>query len=329
MAVEAKAGMLDRIGKEIAADVTAEAMPRILAKIADMLVDYDVSEKPGASTAEMDDVLDYYLSSMRVKGLSEKSVAHYEYLLRRILTETGVPCQRMTVHHLRGWLAKEKNRGISDLTLRGDRSVMSAFFGWVHREGLIEKNPVANLDPIKCAKKTKKIYSAVDMEKLQQAAAKETRDRAILSFLATTGCRVGELVRLNRDSVDLNSGEATVHGKGNKERIVYMGDVTAMLLKQYLAERKDSSEALFVSLRGQKRLQAGGVRVMLNGLAMDAHVEHVHPHKFRRTFATNAARRGMPIQEVAALLGHEKIDTTMAYVNISREDIKHDYKRLT
>lgn len=206
---------------------------------------------------------------------------------------------------------------------------MSAFFGWVHREGLIEKNPVANLDPIKCAKKTKKIYSAVDMEKLQQAAAKETRDRAILSFLATTGCRVGELVRLNRDSVDLNSGEATVHGKGNKERVVYMGDVTAMLLKQYLAERKDSSEALFVSLRGQKRLQAGGVRVMLNGLAMDAHVEHVHPHKFRRTFATNAARRGMPIQEVAALLGHEKIDTTMAYVNISREDIKHDYKRLT
>ena len=181
--------------------------------------------------------------------------------------------------------------------------------------------------PIKCAKKKKQVYSDVDIEKLNQNCS-SVRDRAIISFLGSSGCRISEVIELNRDAVDLDKLECVVHGKGDKERRVYMSPVAGMLIRDYLNGRKDENPALFVGRRGE-RLQPGGVRCMLNRVAEAAGVEHVHPHKFRRTLATRLTRHGMPIQDVAAILGHDKLDTTMQYVVMADEDVKIAYRRYT
>ena len=166
---------------------------------------------------------------------------------------------------------------------------------------------------------------ATNMEKLKQGC-KSKRDRAIIAFLASTGCRVSELTGLDRDMVDLDGLECVVHGKGNKERRVYLDGVTGMLIRAYLAERQDFNPALFVN-RYHDRLKADGVREMLTRLEKETGVEHVHPHKFRRTLATNMARKGMPVQEIARILGHDKIDTTMQYVMLDDDDIKYRYRK--
>jgi site-specific recombinase XerD len=174
-------------------------------------------------------------------------------------------------------------------------------------------------------KKEKKIYSERELEKLNRSCT-NSRDRAILHFLRSTGCRISEVTGLDRDAVHLDSLECVVHGKGNKERKVFLDDVAGMLLAEYLSERKDDHPALFIG-KGNKRLLPGGVRLMMNNLAKQANVDHVHPHKFRRTLATNLTRHGMPIQEVSRILGHEKIDTTMKYVNLDDEETKAKYRR--
>lgn len=181
------------------------------------------------------------------------------------------------------------------------------------------------LGAICCAKKIKAVYSEVEIEKLK-FCCRTIRDRAIISFLLSTGCRIGEVCRLNREDVDLANMECRVLGKGNKERTVFPDAVTAMLLRDYLAQRTDESPALFAG-RGSSRLSPNGIRRMLDVLARAAGVEHVHPHKFRRTLATGLIRHGMPIQEVAAILGHDKLDTTMQYVVLDKTDVKNAYRK--
>ena len=202
---------------------------------------------------------------------------------------------------------------------------MSAYFGWLWREGLIEKNPMGNMGAIKVPKVQRKTFSETDIEKLVRES-KTTRDAAIIRFLASTGCRISEMTGLNRDSVDFEKLECVVHGKGDKERVVFFSPVAGMILQEYLRSRTDDEPALFLGCR-KERIQPGGVRNMLKQLAKVAGVQHVHPHKFRRTRATELCRHGMPIQAVAKILGHEKIDTTLRYVNIEREDLKNDLRR--
>jgi site-specific recombinase XerD len=278
-----------------------------------------------------DDLLDCYLDALKVEGRSQKTLERYEYVIRRMMKAVAVPTRQITVYHIRSYISAEQNRGISEGTLDGIRQVFSAYFGWLHREGLIERDPMGNIGAIKAQKKKKQIYSAVDIEKLDDGCADlryATRNRAIVAFLRSTGCRISEVTGLNRDSVDLKALEVVVLGKGNKERKVYLDEVTGMLLQEYLNERKDDCEALFAGAQGE-RLKPGGIRAMLNKLGSMANVEHVHPHKFRRTLATNLNRRGMPIQEVANILGHEKLDTTMKYVVLNDEDLKRSYRRYT
>lgn len=323
--IEAKMGFLGGLEKRIGGIVTAEAMPRILSAAADLLDGYEMRHLDGAAAGERDDLLEYYLGALRVQGRSPKTVERYEGILRHMLRGVGTGCRMITVHHLRSFLAAEKARGLQDSTLESERQIYSAFFGWLHREGLIERNPVANLGPIKVAKKKRLEYSDVDLQRIHEQC-RTARDRAIVAFLETTGCRVSEMTGLDRDAVDLEHRECIVRGKGDKERRVYFDTVTAMLLRRYLDGRKDGEPALFVGLRGE-RLRPNGVRYMLGQLAKRAGVENVHPHRFRRTLATRLARHGMPVQEVAAVLGHEKIDTTMRYVVQSGEDIRNDYRR--
>ena len=242
-----------------------------------------------------------------------------------MLASARTSARRITVYHLRSYLARKKEEGLKDSTLAHFREVFSSFFGWLFREGLIEKNPVVNLGNIKVAKAEKKVFTDIDMELMRRNCRRKV-DKAIICFLASTGCRVAELVGLDRNAIDLDNLECVVRGKGNKERTVYLDTVTAMYVRAYLASRTDDNPALFVT-RTNERFQTGGIRDLLKRLEGASGVEHVHPHKFRRTLATNLAKRGMPIQTIAAILGHEKIETTMEYIVMNKENTKLQYRQ--
>lgn len=323
MSIEAKAVLLRSIETRLSQVITAANLPTVLSAISDEMAGYDIEGR--ANGEHNDDLLDAFIAALNVQGRSDKTIERYRYLIVKMRKAVRTETRNITVHHLRRYLMHEKARGLSDSTLEGMRQVYSAYFNWLQRERLIDTNPTANLGVIKCAKKIKQIYSEVDVERMK-FACKSVRDRAIICFLMSTGCRISEMTQLDRDSVDLDKLECTVLGKGNKERTVYLDAVAGMLLREYLKQRTDALPALFIG-KGTKRLSPHGVRRMLTVLAGTAKVDHVHPHKFRRTLATNLIRHGMPIQEVAAILGHDKLDTTMEYVVLDKEDLKNNYRK--
>lgn len=324
MAIDAKVSFIGQMEKELADVLTVEQMDRMRTAAMGLLDHFEMTELQMLDASD-DDLLECYLSALQVQCRSEKTIERYKYVIGRLMDFVKVPTRRVTVYHLRNYLAHEQKRGMMDSSLESIRQVFSAYFNWLQRESLIEQNPTANLGAIKCAKKEKKRYTEIELARLNQCC-ETLRDKAIIQFLSSTGCRISEMTGLNRDDVDLERLECVVHGKGNKERTVYLSEVAGLMIKEYLDTREDDIEALFIGQR-RERLQPGGVRMMLNELAARAGVEHVHPHKFRRTLATELTRRGMPIQEVARILGHEKIDTTMRYIAMNKEQVKADYRR--
>ena len=326
MSITAKQHLVSQIAQELSTEVSAASLNLIQDRLNEVLSMYEVEDVPGMQVdCETDDLLNAFLDAKEIEGRSEKTIAHYRYILNRMFKEVSVPIRRITVFHLRSYLMRKKNDGMADKTLEGMRSVLCSFFGWLQKEGLLKDNPCANLSPIKCVKKVRVPYSSVDIERLKESC-KTDRDKAIVSFLLSTGCRISEVCGLNRDSVDFVTKECTVLGKGNKERTVFIDDVTAMLLQRYLQSRTDSYESLFAG-KGTERMTPGGVRAKLKTIAERAAVENVHPHRFRRTLATNLIGRGMPIQNVAVILGHDKLDTTMKYVYLDKADVRNSYKR--
>ena len=324
--IDAKISFVEQLKEELKDQLTMEQISRMMSAAYRILDRFEMSEIPDEET-ETDDMLNSYVSALKVECRSQKTIDRYVYIIGKLMDFAKVPTRRVSVHHLRNFLTQEKERGICENTLEGYREIFSAYFNWLQRESLIDKNPCVNLGVIKVPKKEKKTYTDAELERLNWFCG-NIRNRAILHFLRSTGCRISEVTELNRDAVNLEALECVVHGKGNKERTVYLDEVAGMLLQQYLNERKDDVPALFVNRFGD-RLKPGGVRVMLNELAEKAKVEHVHPHKFRRTLATDLTRHGMPIQEVAKILGHEKLDTTMKYVVLNKDDIKASYRRFT
>ena len=324
MAIDAKVSFVEQMESALAGVLTVEQMAQMRKAAENIMDHFDMVESVMLDASDYD-LLNCLIDAMKVHNRSLKSIKRYEYEIRRMMEYVKVPTRRISVYHLRNYLAKEQARGVKDSTLEGNRQIFSAYFNWLQREALIEKNPTANLGSIKCAKREKKKYTEIEIAKLIDCCA-GIRDRAIIQFLASTGCRVSEMTQLNRDDVHLDKLECVVHGKGNKERTVFLSEVAGEMIRKYLQTRNDDDEALFIGVR-HERLQPGGVREMLNTLAEKAGVEHVHPHKFRRTLATELTRRGMPIQEVAKILGHEKIDTTMKYVNIDHDFVKTEYRR--
>lgn len=326
MSITAKQHILKQLGTELGDVLTANNLEVVLDRLNNALSMYEVdSITEGKIDGEADDFLKAYMDAKMIEGRSEMTLEHYRYVISRMMEAIKTPIRQITVFHLRRYLMDEKNRGISDKTLEGVRSVMCSYFGWLQKEGLLKENPCANLAPIRCAKKVKVPYSEVDIEKLKESCTC-SRDKAIIAFLLSTGCRISEVCALNRNSVDFQSKECTVLGKGNKERTVFVDDVTVMLLKRYFDERTDDSVALFAG-KGSSRMTPGGIRARLNSIAKKADVSHVHPHRFRRTRATSLIDHGMMIQDVAAILGHDKLDTTMKYVYISKENVKNAYRK--
>lgn len=310
------------IGTILTVTQTADVMKIV----AEQLDGYSMEAITNADAmSDSGDLLKVYLEAKEIEGRSKKTIERYQYIITRAITGIKAPLRKITVYHLRAYLMDMRNKGTADSTVEGTREILCAFFGWLHKEGLIEGNPCANLSPIKCPKVVRLPYSEVEIEKLKEAC-KTVRDRAIIDFLLSTGCRISEMCELNRDDIDFNLAECIVHGKGNKERTVYLTPVAMMNLKKYLNSRNDTLPALFIGQR-MERMAPDGVRTMLKGIEKRSGVENVHPHRFRRTLATNLINRGMPIQEVAAILGHDKLDTTMRYVYIDRRSLKTAYQK--
>ena len=324
MSVEAKARLVESVKNKLVEVLTVSQMEFLTKVLSDEMCNYDVN---GIQRGERgsDDMLKAYLDALRVEGRSEKTLRRYNYIIGRMMNAIQLPTREISVYDIRNYLSMEKQRGISDRTLEVCRQIFNGFFGWLHREGMIPLNPVGNIGTIKHRKKVRDTFSDIDVE-LMKKACKTTRDSAIVAFLLSTGCRVSEMIGLNRDNVDLSKLECKVIGKGNKERIVYLNQVAGMFLEKYLEERKDDDECLFLSRTGA-RISTEGVRKMLKGIEKKSGVVNVHPHKFRRTLATNLIRHGMPIEEVAAILGHDKLDTTMMYVVLDKSEIKHAYQK--
>ena len=324
MAMESKIDFMRTVEQSLASSITVTDMATVMRVINDVMEGYEM-RKVDTWEEEKDDLLQCYVSALSVQNRSQKTIDRYIYVINKLMEYVKVPVRRITVYHVRNFLAKEKDRGICDNTLEGYREIFSAYFNWLQRESLIERNPMTNIGAITCAKKKKEVYSDVDLERLKRCC-KNKRDLAIILFLYATCCRIGEVVSLNREQVMLSEQKCIVHGKGDKDRVVYFDSVTAEAIKDYLSERKDFCEALFIG-KGIKRLHAGGIRAMLKRVAKEAGVNHVHPHKFRRSKATYLAKHGMPIQDIQHILGHEKIDTTMKYVQMDDGAVEISYRR--
>ena len=296
-----------------------------------VLSGYDISEKctdVQRIDKSWESVLGTFLVRKRVEGRSERTLALYSLHLRRMLQNLNKPVEEITEADLFVYIEiYKRKRNVSGAYLDNIRLVFSSFFGWLNTKGYISRNPAAGLDPIKTEKRIKKPLSDTELEKLRRKCRLE-RDLALIEFLYSTGVRVSELVALNRQDIDFGSMDVIVYGKGAKERETYLTAASCMHLKEYLDSRTDDNEALFVGLKSPyKRLTVSGVEEILRRLGRQTGIEKVHPHRFRRTMATNILNKGMPIEEVKEILGHVKLDTTMIYCQVSRENVRHSHRK--
>ena len=275
-----------------------------------------------------DSYLDRFLSAKRLEGCSERTIAYYETTIRKLLEATNEPACDLGTEQIRSYLADYQRRGnVSRTTVDNVRRIISSFYSWLEDEDHIIKSPVRRIKKVKSPQTIKETYSDEVIEILRDGSG-SLRDLALIDLLRSTGMRVGELVTLNKDAVDIINRECVVHGKGDKDRVVYFDAKTKVHLENYLTSRDDDSEALFVSCRApHNRLQIGGVEAMLRKLGRALGVGRVHPHKFRRTLATRAIDKGMPIEQVQVLLGHKKIDTTLRYAMVDQRNVKASHRK--
>ena len=279
-------------------------------------------------TAGNGGLLEVFIAAKRVEGCSEKSLKYYDSTIRQMTNKVNKPVREIITDDLRVYLADyQKERGSSKVTIDNIRRIFSSFFGWLEDEDYILKSPVRRIRKIKADKTIKETFSDEGLELLRDAC-EEIRDLAMIDLLASTGMRVGELVGLNREDINFHERECVVFGKGNTERLVYFDARTKIHLRNYLDGRNDDNPALFVSLTlPRDRLLIGGVETRLREIGKWADMQKVHPHKFRRTLATRAIDKGMPIEQVQRLLGHVKIDTTMSYAMVNQTNVKNSHRK--
>ena len=273
-------------------------------------------------------LLSKFLAAKRVEGCSVKTLNYYQSVLLKLFSMVPVSVLHMKTENIRSYLSAYADRTkCSKSNLDNIRRILSSFFTWLEEESYILKNPVRRIHKIKVDKTVKETYSDESMERMRDECHC-LRDLAIIDLLASSGMRVGELVRLNREDIDFDNRECIVFGKGSKERPVYFDARTKIHLKNYLDSRIDDNPALFVSLlKPYNRLQISGVEIRLRSLGRELGIPKVHPHKFRRTLATRAIDKGMPIEQVQRLLGHTQIDTTMQYAMINHKNVKVSHQK--
>ena len=282
-------------------------------------VDYGMSDSQ---------LVEAFISAKRVEGCSEKTLHYYSTTISSVTGSIDKPIRQIMTDDLRLYLADyQHDKGVSKVTIDNVRRILSSFFSWLEDEDHIIKSPVRRIKKVRISKTVKEVYSDEDMERMRDSCDC-LRDLAIIDILTSTGMRVGELVRLDREDIDFNNRECIVLGKGDKERPVYFDARTKVHLLEYLDSRDDDNPALFVTLdRPHDRLRISGVESRLHDLGERLNISRVHPHKFRRTLATRAIDKGMPIEQVQHLLGHQKIDTTLEYAMVNQNNVKESHRK--
>lgn len=314
-----KMQLIQQVELALSTQMDPEQLELTVDTITQILKDYDVAKAsteivPYNGVNSM--LLNAYCGCLMIGGKSEKTIAQYRRTAEKLASFSNKTFLDIGVYDIRLFLGSERQRGVSGRTVENTRANLSAFFQWLLQEDHIAKNPCMNIAPIKYPDKVRLPFSTVEIDNLRHAC-RTTKERAIVEMLLATGVRVSELTGLLVNDVDLNSMSVHVtRGKGNKERTTYMNDLAKTHLQTYLAHRDNESQHLFLNNQ-KKPLSAGGVRHILKELGKRAGVSNVHPHRFRRTFATGLANRGMEIQEIKKLLGHSDINTTLEYVYTS------------
>lgn len=293
--------------------------------------DVEITERRASDAqdaAENGGLLEVFIAAKRIEGCSEKSLKYYDSTIRAMLGSVERLVREISTDDLRGYLASyQRERHSNKVTIDNMRRIFSSFFGWLEDEDYILKSPVRRIHKVKTDKPIKETFSDEGLELLRDACD-EIRDLAMVDLLASTGMRVGELVNLNREDINFYERECVVFGKGGSERVVYFDARTKIHLLNYIDSRNDSNPALFVALtKPYERLLIGGVETRLKEIGGKADMQKVHPHKFRRTLATRAIDKGMPIEQVQRLLGHVKIDTTMHYAMVNQANVKNSHRK--
>ena len=292
------------------------------------LFNYDVTLSEKSKDISGENLVESFLSAKKIEGCSEKTLKYYYATIQSMLDEIKKDVKHIVTDDIRCYLTEyQANKKSSKTTIDNIRRILSSFFSWLEDEDYILKSPVRRIHKVKTGTNIKETYSDEALEIMRDNCV-ELRDLAIIDMLASTGMRVGEMVLLNREDVDFNERECVVFGKGHKERIVYFDARTKIHLQNYLSKRKDNNPALFVSLIATyDRLKIGGVEVRLRNFGKQLGLNRVHPHKFRRTLATMAIDKGMPIEQLQKLLGHSKIDTTLQYAMVKQSNVKIAHRK--
>lgn len=275
-----------------------------------------------------DEYLRLFLEAKDIEGCSDRTIRYYRTTIEHFISKVPDPIRKVTTERIRTYLVEyQKRNNCSKVTVDNVRRNISSFFSWLEEEDYILKSPTRRIHKIRAAKVVKQVISDESVEKLRDSC-QQARDLAIIDLLYSTGIRVGELVKLNREDIDFERRECIVLGKGNKERKVYFDAKAKIHLQDYLSERTDDNNALFVTLDApHDRLRISGVEIRLRELGRRNNLERIHPHKFRRTMATRAIDKGMPIEQVQKLLGHAQIDTTMQYAIVNQNNVKVSHQR--
>lgn len=329
MSTDCKGELIQTFQEKLLSSFGPEDVGRIIDALVIALDDYEVT-KNCTALAEYNDrneqTLKRYLACLMIDGKSKGTIGLYQMILTKMLAFLQMKATDVGPYDIRMFLAYEKSRGVANNTLDTTRACISAFYQWMTAEDIIAKNPCANIKPIKCPDKQKYPFSPVEMDSLRSCCIKK-KERAILEVLASSGVRVSELTALTVEDVEFSSMKLHIkHGKGDKERTTYINEVARTHLSAYLKEAGITTGLLFPNRDG-KQMSSNGLRKILKNIANRAKVENVHPHRFRRTFATGMADRGMPVQDIMRLLGHTNINTTMTYVYQSEDKVQMSYKQ--
>lgn len=314
-------GMLGKLNNE-----QLQALKSVVERIFETV---EIVEKvDGVQKDNSIELLNDFISAKRIEGCSEKSLLYYKKTIEAMLRVIHKPVQTINTDDLREYMTSyQQERNSSKVTIDNIRRILSSFFSWLEDEDYIVKSPIRRIHKIKTAVTVKETYTDENLEIMRDNCL-EIRDLAIIDMLASTGMRIGELVLLNIEDINFDERECVVLGKGNKERIVYFDARTKIHLRDYLDNRKDQEKALFVSLKAPyKRLTIGGIEARLRKMGDRLGIHKLHPHKFRRTLATVAIDKGMPIEQLQVILGHKRIDTTLQYAMVKQNNVKLAHRK--
>jgi len=324
-----KEKIISEIIREMISSLNNEQLSKLKTTLEIYLYNVSIEAKQEADTEKKEvDYLEVFLSAKRIEGCSEKTLIYYKNTIQQMLDSIGKSVCTIVTEDLRTYLAEyQKEKQSSEVTIDNIRRIFSSFFSWLEDEDYIIKSPVRRIHRIKAASTIKETYTDEQLESMRDNCD-NPRDLALIDILASTGMRVGELVLLNRDDISFDERECIVFGKGDKERMVYFDARTKIHLQNYLDSRTDNNEALFVSLKAPyNRMKIGGIELRLREMGKRLNIEKVHPHKFRRTLATVAIDKGMPIEQLQKLLGHQRIDTTLQYAMVKQSNVKIAHRK--